>query len=59
MAKEISEEDIQDAIAQISHPAVDRTLVDQGIVKKISIKDNKSRLLWRFPSPIFPLGIIL
>lgn len=56
MAKKTSEEDVQGAIAQIKHPAIDRTLVDLGIVKKISIKDNKVTIVMAFPFPNIPIG---
>jgi metal-sulfur cluster biosynthetic enzyme len=56
MAKEISEEDVQGAIAQVKHPAIDRTLLDLGIVKKIFIKDNKVTIIMAFPFPGIPIG---
>ena len=59
MVKKISEEDVQDAIAQVKHPAIDRTLVDLGIVKEVSVKDNKVMIIIAFPFPNIPIGDFL
>jgi len=56
MAKEISEKAIQDAIAQVKHPEIDRTLVELGIVKKISININKVTIIMAFPFLNIPIG---
>ena len=56
MAREISEEDVQDAIAKVKHPAIDRTLVDLGIVKHVSVKENKVTIIMAFPFPNIPIG---
>jgi len=56
MAKEISEKDVKDIIAQVKHPAIDRTLVDLGIVKEVSIKDNKVTIILAFPFQNIPIG---
>ena len=55
MAKEISVEDIQSAISQVKHPAIDLTLVDLGIVKETSIKENKVTVIMAFPMPNIPI----
>ncbi|RKX27180.1 MAG: metal-sulfur cluster biosynthetic enzyme [Candidatus Zixiibacteriota bacterium] len=59
MAKEISEENVQSAIAQVKHPAIDRTLVDLKIVKEISVNDNKVSVIMAFPFPNIPIGDML
>jgi len=56
MAKEISEKDVQGAIAQVKHPAIDRTLLELRIVKKIFVKDNKVTIIMAFPFPNIPIG---
>ncbi len=56
MAKNISKEDVQNAIAQIKHPAIDSTLVDLGIVKEVSVKENKVTIVMAFPFPFIPIG---
>jgi len=55
MAKNISKEDVQNAIAQIKHPAIDSTLVDLGIVKEVSVKENKVTIVMAFPFPNIPI----
>ena len=57
MAKEKSEEDIRQVVADIKHPAIDRTLVDLGIVKEIAVKGNKVLFLWLFPFPIKKMDV--
>jgi metal-sulfur cluster biosynthetic enzyme len=56
MAKEISEEDVRGAIARIMHPAIDRTLVDLGIIKEVSIRENEVNVTLAFPIPNIPIG---
>ncbi|RJS84411.1 DUF59 domain-containing protein [Methanophagales archaeon] len=51
MAKEKSEEDIRQVVADIKHPAIDRTLVDLGIVKEIAVKGNKVLVTMALPFP--------
>lgn len=55
MAGEISERDVQNVIAQVKHPAIDRTLVDLRIVKEIVLKDNKVTITMAFPFPNVPI----
>jgi metal-sulfur cluster biosynthetic enzyme len=54
MAKEKSEEDIRQVVAEIKHPAIDRTLVDLGIVKEITVKGNKVLVTMALPFPGIP-----
>jgi ATP-binding protein involved in chromosome partitioning len=56
MAKEISGKDVQNIIAQVKHPAIDCTLADLGIVKEVSLKDNKVTIIMAFPFPNIPIG---
>jgi len=55
MAK-ISKEDVQKAIAQVKHPAIDFSLVELGIVREVSVKDNKVKIIMAFPFPDIPIG---
>jgi len=59
MAEEISKEDVLNAIKQVTHPAIDRTLIDLGIVKDISIEDNEVSVVIAFPFPNIPIGDML
>jgi metal-sulfur cluster biosynthetic enzyme len=57
MAKEKSEEDIRQVVAEIKHPAIDRTLVDLGIVKEITVKGNKVLVTMALPFPGIPTQV--
>lgn len=57
MAKEKSEEDIRQVVADIKHPAIDRTLVDLGIVKEIAVKGNKVLVTMALPFPGIPTQV--
>ena len=56
MDKDFSNEDVRNGIAQVKHPAIDRTLVDLGIVKEILIKDNNVTVIMAFPFSNIPIG---
>jgi metal-sulfur cluster biosynthetic enzyme len=55
MVKKISEEDVQKAVAQVKHPAIDYTLLDLGIVKDITVEGNKVTATFAFPFPNIPI----
>ncbi|MFZ2071119.1 MAG: iron-sulfur cluster assembly protein [Halobacteriota archaeon] len=57
MAKEKSEEDIRQVVADIKHPAIDRTLVDLGVVKEIAVKGNKVLVTMALPFPGIPAQV--
>ena len=41
MASNISEEDVHQAIGQVMHPEINRTLVELGMVKDIALKNDE------------------
>jgi len=55
MAKNIPEENIRKVIAQIKHSAIDCTLVDLGIVKKVAVKGNNASVTLAFPFANIPI----
>jgi len=55
MTSTISEDDIRQAIEQVKHPAIDRTLVELGIVKDKTFEGNKVILTFAFPFPNVPI----
>lgn len=57
MAKIVSEEDIRQAVAEVKHPAIDRTLIDLGIVKEITVKGNKVLVTMALPFPGIPAQV--
>mgnify|MGYP001154201293 CR=1 FL=1 len=56
MANNISEEKVREALAEVKHPAIDRTLIDLGIVKDIAVENNKSTITLAFPFPNIPIA---
>jgi ATP-binding protein involved in chromosome partitioning len=54
MAEELSEEEIRKALAPIKHPAIDRTLVDLGIVKDIKVEGSTAMITMAYPFPAVP-----
>lgn len=57
MANEKSEEDIRQVVAEIKHPAIDRTLVDLGVVKEITVNGNKVLVTMALPFPGIPTQV--
>ena len=55
MTKNISEKDILNLLAKVKHPAINRTLRELGIVKDLSIKDNKVLITMALPFPNIPI----
>ena len=41
---------------KIQHPAINSTLIDLGIIKEISTKENKVTIVIAFPFPNIPIG---
>ncbi|MEA1940189.1 MAG: iron-sulfur cluster assembly protein [Candidatus Caldatribacteriota bacterium] len=56
MTKDILEEDVRKVLEKIEHPAINSTLIDLGIIKEISIKENKVTIIIAFPFPNIPIG---
>jgi metal-sulfur cluster biosynthetic enzyme len=44
MVTNISLHDVQEEIGKVTHPAINRTLVDLGMIKDISLRGNEVRL---------------
>ena len=57
MANGKSEEDIRQVVAEIKHPAIDRTLVDLGVVKEITVTGNKVLVTMALPFPGIPTQV--
>jgi ATP-binding protein involved in chromosome partitioning len=57
MAKNISKEDVHQAIGQVVHPEISRTLVDLGMVKDIALKDDEVTLTLVLPFLGIPASI--
>jgi len=55
MTKNISEKDILNLLDKVKHPAINRTLRELGIIKDVSIKDNKVLITMALPFPNIPI----
>ena len=55
MAKNISEKEILNLLDQVRHPAINHTLRELGIIKELSIKDNKVLITMALPFPGIPI----
>jgi len=49
MAKNISSQDVQEAIGTVMHPAISRTLVELGMIKDIGLSGDEVRLTLALP----------
>jgi metal-sulfur cluster biosynthetic enzyme len=57
MTRNILEEDVHQAIKQVMHPEINRTLVELGMVKDIALKDDKVTLTLVLPLLSIPISI--
>ena len=57
MAKNISEEDVHQAIGQVMHPEISRSLVELRMVKDIALKDDEVSLTLVLPFLGIPASI--
>jgi len=49
MTNNISKEEIHQAVAKVRHPEIDRTLVELGMIKDITLEDDKVILSMALP----------
>jgi metal-sulfur cluster biosynthetic enzyme len=49
MVKNISWQDVQEAIGKVTHPAISRTLVDLGMIKDVGLHGSEARLTLVLP----------
>jgi metal-sulfur cluster biosynthetic enzyme len=57
MVKNISLQDVQEAIGKVAHPAISRTLVDLGMIKDVGLQGSEARFklvlpILNIPPPI-------
>jgi len=57
MARNISEEDVHQAIGQVMHLEISRTLVELGMVKDITLEDNEVTLALVLPFLGIPVSV--
>lgn len=49
MIKDVSKDDMYRVVAKVRHPEINRTLVELGMIRDITIKDNKVILTMALP----------
>jgi metal-sulfur cluster biosynthetic enzyme len=57
MASNISLQNVQEAIGNVTHPAISRTLADLGMIKNVSLHGSEARLtlvlpILNIPAPV-------
>jgi len=55
MEKNHSVEDVTQAIARVTHPAIDRSLMDLGMIRDIALTGNTASLSLLLPFPGIPI----
>jgi len=59
MVEKATEEQVRELLGNVKHPAIDRTLIDLGIVKSIAVDGNRVEILFAFPFPNIPIKDML
>ena len=57
MTESISQEDVRQAVGEVMHPAISRTLVELGMVKDITLEHGKVTLSLALPILGIPASI--
>ena len=55
MEKGSSIEDVRQAVAKVMHPAIDRSLMDLGMIRDIALTGNNASLTLLIPFPGIPI----
>ncbi len=59
MNKKISKQEILEILKNIRHPAIDKTLLELGIIKSVNVENNVVKVLLAFPFPNIPIKDML
>ncbi len=57
MTENISQEDVRQAVGEVMHPAISRTLVELGMVKDITLEHGKVTLTMALPILGIPASV--
>ena len=52
---EKSVEDVRNMLKDVKHPSIDRTLLELGIIKEITVEGNTAKILMALPFPKIPI----
>jgi len=53
---QVTKDDALKIASQVMHPAINRNLVDLGIVKDIEIENDNATVIFAFPFPNIPIA---
>lgn len=53
---QVTKDDALKIASQVMHPAIDRNLVDLGIVKDIEVENDNATIIFAFPFPNIPIA---
>ncbi|HDM10363.1 MAG TPA: DUF59 domain-containing protein [Desulfobacteraceae bacterium] len=53
---QVTRDEVLKVASQVMHPAIDRSLLDLGIVKDIEIANNTATVYFAFPFPNIPIA---
>ncbi len=59
MGNGVSEDEVHKAISEVKHPAINRSLKDLGIVKDITVENNRVTITIAFPFANIPIADFL
>jgi len=54
MAKEITEENVREVLADVKEPALGKSLADAGLIREVSVKDSNVEVSYGLISPGHP-----
>jgi len=52
---EVTEDQVREALSDVQHPMIERSLIELGIVKAITVDDGDVNVLLAFPFPGIPI----
>jgi len=56
MSSNLNLEQVNAALGKVGHPMIDKSLVELGIVKQVSLEESKVKVLVAFPFPNIPIA---
>ena len=57
MNKKVSEDTVRSLLSGVMHPAINKSLLDLGIIKEISVENEDVLIVFALPFPNIPLQI--
>jgi len=57
MNMKISENAVRSLLSGVTHPAINKSLIDLGIIREISVEDENVLIIFALPFPNIPIQI--